>query len=441
MSKIGIRREDKNQWERRVPLTPAHVRQLVAEGIEVTVQPSTIRAMSDDEYRQAGAQVAEDLSTCPVVFAVKEIPSSLFHAGGAYMYFAHVIKGQPYNMPMLAKLIDLGCTLIDYEKVCDEQGRRLIFFGRHAGLAGMADSLWALGRRLAWEGYQTPFSRLEPAHRYRDLAQLKQAVSEVATRLKQEPLPAALTPMVFGFSGYGNVSAGAQELFDLLPHTTVEPKDLTAMATKTTGQSLIKVVFKEEHMAVPKDATRPFELQEYYQHPERFQAAFDQYLPHLTVLINCIYWTRKYPRLVTIEQLGKLFQDPAQTPRLRLFGDISCDVAGAIECTTQCTETDDPVFVYQVEDGTTVSGVEGKGPVVLAVDNLPCELPVESSLDFGEALLPYVAAIARADFGQDFEKLDLPAPIKRAVITHQGKLAPDYAYLAEKLKLAQEGSS
>jgi saccharopine dehydrogenase (NAD+, L-lysine-forming) len=146
--KIGIRREDKNIWERRAPLNPDHVRKLVAQGIEVLVQPSPIRTFPDQAYRQAGATISEDLSSCPMVFAIKEIPPHQFVAGHAYMYFAHVIKGQAHNMPMLQRLLDLRCTLIDYEKVTDEAGKRLIFFGRHAGLAGMIDSLWALGRRL-----------------------------------------------------------------------------------------------------------------------------------------------------------------------------------------------------------------------------------------------------------------------------------------------------
>ncbi len=112
-----------------------------------------------------------------MVFAVKEIPPALFEPGKVYVFFAHVIKGQPYNMPMLRRLLDLGCTLIDYEKVTDDQGRRLIFFGRHAGMAGTLETLWALGRRLAWEGIPTPLADLRHAYEYRDVAEAKEAVS------------------------------------------------------------------------------------------------------------------------------------------------------------------------------------------------------------------------------------------------------------------------
>jgi saccharopine dehydrogenase (NAD+, L-lysine-forming) len=158
--RIGIRREDKNVWERRVPVIPKHARQLQKDhGIKVWVQPSDIRVFPDAEFSQVGALVEEDLSACPVVFAIKEIPIRFFQPNRTYIFFAHVVKGQPYNMPMLKRVLELGCNLIDYEKVTDERGRRLIFFGRHAGLAGMIDSLWALGQRLDWEGIPNPFSR------------------------------------------------------------------------------------------------------------------------------------------------------------------------------------------------------------------------------------------------------------------------------------------
>jgi len=430
--KIGIRREDKNIWERRVPLTPEHVKKIIGAGVEVVVQPSGIRALKEAAYRDAGAQIDEDLSSCRVVFAVKEIPVELFRKNGAYVYFAHVIKGQPHNMPMLKKLLELECTLIDYEKVTNDSGRRLVFFGRHAGLAGMMDSLWALGRRLESEGFQTPFSLLKATHEYADLDEVKLAVRDVGQKIRLEDLPDLYNPMVFGFAGYGNVSQGAQEIFDLLPHKEISPEQLAKRSYEPDARHLYKVVFKEEHMAKPKDAAKQFELQEYYDQPELYQANFAQYVPHLTALINCIYWSPKYPRLVTKELLRAIWSG-ATPPRLKILGDISCDVEGALECTLKSTEPDDPVFVYKVQDDSILSGVEGDGPVVLAVDNLPCELPVESSWDFGNALIGFVPEIARANYFAKFEDLALPAPIKRAVIAHRGKLAPNYEYLYAKL--------
>nr|HPM25254.1 hypothetical protein [Phycisphaerae bacterium] len=135
---IGIRREDKSQWEARVPLVPADVRVLIQEhGLAVQVQSSPIRRFAEAEYRAAGATIVDDLRACPIILGVKEIPPRYFEPGKTYVFFSHTIKGQPANMPMLKRLLELGCTLIDYERIVDEHGRRLVFFGRFAGLAGM----------------------------------------------------------------------------------------------------------------------------------------------------------------------------------------------------------------------------------------------------------------------------------------------------------------
>ncbi|MDX1389385.1 MAG: hypothetical protein R3344_09355, partial [Acidobacteriota bacterium] len=183
-------------------------------------------------------------------------------------------------------------------------------------------------------------------------------------------------------------------------------------------------------MVTRREDPASFDLQEYYGHPERYRGEFGRHVRYLTVLMNCIYWTPKYPRLVTRRLLRELFAGGV-TPRLRVIGDISCDVEGAIECTLRATQPDDPVYVYLPSEDRIVSGVTGQGPVVLAVDNLPAELPRESSRDFGDALLPFVGPLARADFGAPLETLELPDAIKRAIIVLRGRLTPDFAYLAE----------
>ena len=152
-----------------------------------------------------------------MVFAVKEIPPDLFEPGKAYVFFAHVIKGQPYNMPMLRRLLDLGCTLIDYEKVTADEGRRLIFFGWHAGVAGMLETLWALGRRLAWEGIPTPLTELQRAFEYRDIAEAKVAVAQVGRMIAGQGCRPRSRPLTIGVAGYGNVARGAWEILNLLP--------------------------------------------------------------------------------------------------------------------------------------------------------------------------------------------------------------------------------
>jgi alanine dehydrogenase len=427
---IGIRREDKSRWERRVPVTPEDARVLREEhGVGVWVQPSPIRVFSEGEFVQAGAIVQEDLSPCPVIFAVKEMPLDFFEPGKTYVFFAHVIKGQSYNMPMLQRMLDLGCTLIDYEKVTDESGRRLIFFGRHAGLAGMVETLRALGQRLDWEGFPNPFSQLRHTYEYEDLAACKEAVSRVGERLKAGGLPESVAPLVCGVAGYGNVARGVWEILDLLPVEEIGPGEVAGLAERAdyAANVIYKVVFKEEHTVEPVSPEGLFDLQDFYEHPEKYRSTFERYVPHLTVIVNCIYWEEKYPRLVTKAYLKQLYG--ADNPRLRVIGDISCDIEGAIECTVRSTEVDEPVFVYDPFTGEASDGYAGKGPVVMAVDILPSELPRDASVDFSRVLSAFIPAIAAADFSVEFERLALPPEIKRAVIAHRGELTPDYRYI------------
>ncbi len=432
---IGIRREDKNQWERRVPLIPDDVAALIHDhGFDVVVQPSDIRAFSDDDYVRAGARIDEDLSSCAVVFAVKEIPSGMFQPARSYIFFSHVIKGQKDNIPMLKRMMELKCNLIDYEKITDHANRRLILFGVHAGLAGMIDTLWALGQRLVWESIPSPFRDIKQAYQYRDLTDAKKHIVQVGEQIKSKGLHPDICPLIFGFAGYGNVSRGAQEIFDLLPVETIEPEQVhKLMKSGSTSRNLLyKVIFKEKHLVKPISPEQSFELQDYYDHPEKYRSVFDEYLPYLTVLINANYWDSRYPRLVTKAGLKELF---SRIPKscLRVIGDIGCDIEGAIECTSRVTDPGDPVYVYNPLTGESENGVAGLGPVILAVDNLPSELPRESSNDFSEMLRPFVPAIAGADYSVSFDKCVLPEEVKKAVILYQGQLTPDYRYLEKYL--------
>ena len=427
---LGIRREDKSKWERRVPLAPEQVAQLISETqIKVFIQPSQIRAFSDQAYRDAGAVVQEDLSECDLVIAVKEIPTALLRPKTSYLYFSHTIKGQSYNMDMLQRLLDLESNLLDYEPIQDGQGRRLVFFGKYAGLAGMLDTLWTLGQRLKKEGFDTPFEDLKPAFGYQDLAQAKAAVQSVGEALKAQSLPEQLTPMAFGFLGYGNVSQGAQEMFDLLPHQVLCPDDLLDAAKRENGQ-LIKVVYKEKDLAERKDGT-PFVLEDYYQQPELFQSCFALHAPLLTVIITGIYWEPRYPRFLPNDLVAKARRESKS--HLRVVGDITCDIGGTIECTVKATTQDEPTFTYLPESSEVRDGIHVDGLTVMAVDNLPCELPVDASRTFGSMLLPLLPALVDADFEASFEALNLPPSLKRAVITYQGELTPNYRYLEDFL--------
>ncbi len=433
---IGVRREDKSDWERRTPITPAVAAELRQQhGIQVVVQPSPQRAFSAAEFQAAGAQVQEDLVGCPVVLGIKEIPKSAFLPGQAYVFFAHVIKGQPFNMPMLQRMLDLGCTLIDYEKVTDEAGRRLIFFGWHAGVAGMLETLWALGQRLAWQGIANPFTTLRRAYDYHDIAEAKAAVQQVGEAIRRDGLPAQIAPLTIGVAGYGNVARGVWEILDLLPVQRVEPEELGGLDTlRTSNNAIYATTFREEHLAAPLDDGAAFDLQHYYSTPQAYRSDFEQYLPHLSLLVNAIYWDPRYPRLATKDYLRSAFA--AGQPKLRVIGDISCDIDGAVECTVKATEPGDPNFVYNPMTGEIGDGVAGEGVVVMAVDILPSELPRDASDYFSQVLLPYVPALASADYTVPFADLALPAEIKRAVIAHRGELTPTYHYLQQHLPSA-----
>jgi alpha-aminoadipic semialdehyde synthase len=172
-----------------------------------------------------------------------------------------------------------------------------------------------------------------------------------------------------------------------------------------------------------------FDLAEFFAHPERYRAKFEPYVPLLTLLLNCVYWDKRCPRLVTKAFVREFYGRPG-TPRLRVIGDITCDVLGSIECNVKITTPDNPVYVWDPVKEQAIDGWKGHGPVVLAVDNLPCELPAESSASFGAALRRFVPELLKADWSVPFAELALPRELKDAVIAHRGELAPQYAYIA-----------
>ncbi len=428
---IGIRREDISRWERRVPLIPSHARELIEKHrLDVRVQSSDIRVFADNDYRAAALPVVDDLSPCRIVLAIKEIPVDFIEPEKVYVFFSHTAKGQSYNMPMLRKLMELGCTLVDYEKMVDDKGRRVLYFGNYAGHAGMADTLWALGRQLAANGIDNPFTIIRQTHQYGGLVALKEAVAELSTLISEKGLPRQLTPLVFSFLGYGHVSQGAQEVFDILPFEDVKPRDIPLLFESRADAShlVFKSVFKEEDMVAPVDPGKSFDLQDYYRNPENYRPVLEPLVPYLTVIINGIYWTPRYPRFLTKSFLKTLFDGPSR-PRLRVIGDITCDVNGSLESTIKATPIEDPVFVYDPAQDRALPGFEGQGPAVLAVYNLPAELPMESSAYFSGGLKELVPEFAKADFTGSFAECGLPDVIKRAVILYRGGLTPDYAYL------------
>jgi saccharopine dehydrogenase (NAD+, L-lysine forming) len=427
---IGIRHEDKYEMERRAPLTPKHIKHLTEHyKLDMVIERSARRVFKEHEYIKAGAEVANNLDKCEVVFGVKEMPLSFFEPEKTYVFFAHVIKGQAYNMPMLKKMMELKCNLIDYERIVDEQNKRLIFFGRYAGMAGMINSLWSLGQRSKFYKHESKLLRLKQAHKYDSLQEAKDEISAIGQLIAENGISDELRPVVFGFTGYGNVSNGAQEILGWFPVKEITPEKLLTLKNRKQlpNNIVYKVIFKEEHIVKPKNPNDKFDLQDYYDHPEKYESQFEQYIPHLTVLMNCMYWDARYPRIVTKDYLEKLFSKGR--PKMTVIGDITCDPDGSIECTHKGTHIEDPVFVYDPFTRKATMGFNGEGILVMAVDILPSELPRDSSEGFGDALLHFIKPIAIADYELTFEDLDLPRAIKKALILHKGKLTPDYEYL------------
>jgi alpha-aminoadipic semialdehyde synthase len=224
-----------------------------------------------------------------------------------------------------------------------------------------------------------------------------------------------------------------QEVLDCLNVREIDVPSLPVEATtRSEWGEILKVVFREEHMVRPVDPAAQFDLKDYYSNPERYVSCFEAHLPYLDVLVNAIYWEERYPRLLTCDWARGHYL-PGSPARLRVIGDISCDIQGSIEFTAKITTPDNPFFVYEPATGATRDGVSGHGPVVMAVDNLPCEFPRESSRYFSSVLRDMVAGLAAADWTADFDQLDLPAHLKKAVVAHKGELTPAYRYLRQHL--------
>lgn len=426
MKKLGIIRETKNIWERRVALNPPAVKKLVEKGFEVIVQPSEIRIYKDEEYQKAGAIIDNDLSDCDFIIGVKEIKNEDMILGKPHLFFSHVIKGQDYNMPMLQFILDNDITLLDYEKISDDNNRRLVFFGEYAGNAGMIETLYGLGRRLKEErGIETPFLKVKHAYQYDSVEDAINHIRLIGKEIEKEGLPQEICPFNVFLMGYGHVSHGARQILTALPHADIEPEELAKNHSELTNNKIYISTFKEKHMVKPKDGSE-FDLQSYYSHPQDYESRMEEFLDFCSVYVNAIYWSPESPVFVTNDYLKR-------SKKLIIIGDITCDINGSVAATIQPTWPDNPVFVYDPDTGKANLGFAGKGIAVMAVDNLPCEFSKEASDAFSAALMPFMEAMLSNDYSKPIAESTLPEVIKKACIVHQGKLQKDYEYLNQFL--------
>uniref|UniRef100_A0ACD5YPA7 Uncharacterized protein n=1 Tax=Avena sativa TaxID=4498 RepID=A0ACD5YPA7_AVESA len=441
---VGILAETVNMWERRAPLTPSHCARLVLGGGRSTsgvnriiVQPSTKRIHHDSQYEDAGCEISEDLSECGLIIGIKQPKLEMILPDRAYAFFSHTHKAQKENLPLLDKILEERVSLFDYELIVDDDGKRLIAFGKFAGRAGLIDFLHGLGRRYLSLGYSTPFLSLGQSHMYPSLAAAKAAVIAVGEEIATFGLPSGILPIVFVFTGSGNVSQGAQEIFKLLPHTFIDAEKLPEISagkslsphyrSSRRAFQLYGCVVTSRDMVSPKDPSRCFDKADYYAHPEHYNPVFHERIaPYASAIVNCMYWERRFPRLLSTDQLQQLMKNGC--PLVGIC-DITCDIGGSIEFVNKSTSIERPFFRYDPSTNLYHGDMEGDGVICLAVDILPTEFSKEASQHFGDILSRFVTSLASTK-----GLLDLPSHLRRACIAYTGKLTPLYEYIPRMRK-------
>ena len=399
--KIGIIREGKAPPDRRVPFTPQQCKNIIDHmpGTEMVVQPSPIRCFSDEEYRKLGIPVQEELSNCDVLMGVKEVPLADLIPGKTYFFFSHTIKKQPYNRKLLQEVIRKGIRLVDYEVLTDRSSMRIIGFGRFAGVVGAYNGFraWGLRHRL-WS--------LKPAWQCRNM-------EEMLGELKAVDLPA----IRIAVTGGGRVAGGVLELMEAAGIPSL-PVDHYLADEIHPGPVYVRLDPGDynEHIE-----GKPFDLLHFFNNPGEYKGTFRRFLPQTDLLIGAAFWDPKAPVLFSPEDTRR------PDFRVKIIADITCDIDGSIPTTRRSSTIDDPFYDIHPHSFEIKDPFSGDDHIsVMAVDNLPCELPADASHDFGknltEKVLPFLA-------GEDPDGI-----IERASITKNGQLTERFLYLHEYLE-------
>lgn len=395
---VGVIREGRMPPDKRVPLTPLKCQEAmtVFPELEIKVQPSAIRSYTDQEYRDLQIAVNEDLSDCDVLMGVKEVPVDRLIPGKTYFFFSHTIKKQPHNQLLLQEIIRKKITLVDYETLTNAQGERIVAFGRYAGIVGAYNGIMTYGKK--WNLFD-----LQPAHQCPDIEDMEEEYFKVK----------ALSNIKIAVTGGGRVAHGAMEVltkmgirkvsvYDYLYHKFTEP------------------VYTQLHSSdynCRRDG-RVWDSQDFYRNPHEYASTFAKFWPVTDLLLAGAYWNPDAPRLFTAEDMQRL------DFRINTIADITCDVDGSIPCTKRASSIPDPVYDYNPHTKELEPPFSRPNNItVMAVDNLPCELPRSASRDFGRQLIDEV-----------FPHLvngDPDGVIARATIVKNGELTPNYAYLKE----------
>lgn len=394
--KIGLIREGKTPPDRRVPLTPKQCREAMLQGIDVAVQRSPVRAYSDAEYTAMDVRVTEDLTDRDLLIGVKEVPLEMLMADKAYLFFSHTIKKQPANAKLLHAVLQRRITLLDHELLTDNTGMRVLAFGKWAGVVGAYNAF------RAWEAHAGEQPALKPAHACHDRA-------EMDSHLARFPIPKDLRIVL---TGAGRVGHGAMETLDRVGIQRVTPE--TFLQADHNGP--VYTVLDSEHIYARTDG-KPFDRDAFHADPRGHKSIFPPYANRAHIYLACHYWDARGPKILTAADL----RDPGLG--LRVVADISCDIGGPIDSTLRSTTIADPFLGYQLASGKECPVGAPGSITVMAVDNLPCELPRDSSKSFGRDLLTNVMPHLTGP--------DAQGMIARATIAKEGKLTEAYAYLAD----------
>jgi len=426
---VGILPESKNVWERRAPLRPKDVAWLIEKKIPVEVASSPLRIYKDSQYSRSGAKVVSKFKKANLLVGIKEPPADSLIPNSIYMVFSHTTKGQAYNLKLLESFIKKKITLIDYEQIIGSLGQRLVYFGRYAGICGMIDTLHVFGRRAELQGVPNPFSDLRNAAHYGNFNSAKTTLRSIVKRIRKKGFDKRLVPFVIGILGHGNVSRGAQEALDEMGAVEIHPKDMRHLTKNRNShiKKIYKLVFQREEKLHSKKG-KNFYFEEYLSHPERFESNMEKYLPFLNILVNASYWDKRYPRLLPEPMLRKVLC-AKRNSRLSVIGDLTCDIEGTVEITKTVTTPSRPAFVYDPVSRKTNNDLSSRGIAVMAIDNLPCEFPRESSVEFAEQIRDFVYQIAAHGITDVTNHNALPNVVRNAVITQGGRLTQQFNYL------------
>jgi saccharopine dehydrogenase (NAD+, L-lysine-forming) len=398
MIKIGVIREGKVPADSRVPLNPQQAKKMSDMGVDIVVQPSDIRCFPDQDYKDAGIRLQEDLSDRDVLLGVKEVPIDELISGKTYFFFSHTIKEQPYNQPLLKHIVDNQIKLIDYEALTDENGARVIAFGKFAGMVGAHNALWTYGQRT--KEFDLP--------RMKDLFDYE-AATQVYDKTKFPNIKIVLT-------GTGRVAAGAAMVLDDMGIKKVNPLEYIT----NEYDYPVYTQLNSFYYAKRKDGKMTNSVQDFYNNPIEYESNFSHFLPISDILINGIYWNNDAPSFFTLDQMK------SDKFGIKVISDVTCDIApvSSVPSTIKASTIQDPIFGFDPNTGNETSP-HGKSVVdMMTIDNLPNELPRDASTSFGDMFIKNVLN----ELGNRRSEL-----IQRATIADFGNLGKNFEYLRDYL--------